>query len=109
MLEPLLGSISKERVLVFIVARGQGYAREIAEFFATGVTPINNQLTALEAQNVLYGETLGKTRIYKLNPRYAFIKPLTELMETAIKYYPPEQQEELKTNRRRPRRAGKPL
>jgi len=30
MLTPLLGSINKQRVLIFIQARGKGYAREIA-------------------------------------------------------------------------------
>lgn len=33
MLEALLGSVNKERVLFFIYARGEGYAREIARFF----------------------------------------------------------------------------
>jgi hypothetical protein len=33
MLEPLLGSTNAERVLIFILARNEGYAREIARFF----------------------------------------------------------------------------
>jgi len=53
MLEPLLGSSSCERVLQFILARDEGYAREIAQFFETSVTPIKNQLEKLEAGGVL--------------------------------------------------------
>ena len=35
MLVPILGSLSSERVLIFILTRREGYAREIARFFET--------------------------------------------------------------------------
>jgi len=35
MLEAILGSVSRERVLIFLYAREEGYAREIARFFDT--------------------------------------------------------------------------
>ena len=109
MLEPILGSISKERVLLFLLAREQGYAREIALFFDTSVTPIKKQLESLETQNVLYCEPQGKTLIYRFNPRYPFLKPLNQLLEQALTYYPVKLREALLMNRRRPRRRGKPL
>ncbi len=109
MLEPILGSISKERVLLFLYARGQGYAREIATFFDTSVTPIKKQLESLEEQNVLYCEAQGKTLIYKFNPRYPFLKPLNQLLEDCLAHYPAKFREELLMNRRRPRRRRKPL
>jgi hypothetical protein len=109
MLEPILGSISKERVLVYLLAREQGYAREVARFFSASVSPIQKQMAALEAQNVLYSEDVGGTRVYKINPRYPFLTELTNLLNKAITFYPPKQQEQLLMNRRRPRRAGKPL
>ena len=49
MLESILGSISCERVLVFLAARDEGYAREIASFFITSLAPIQKQLDKLEA------------------------------------------------------------
>ena len=54
MLEAILGSISKERVFLYLFAREKGYPREIAMFFNTSITPIKKQLESLESQNVLY-------------------------------------------------------
>lgn len=109
MLEPLLGSTSKERVLLYLYARDRGYAREIAEAFDTSVTPIQNQLEALEAANVIWCEPQGRTKVYALNPRYPFLAELKALLARALAFYPPDEQEWLRDSRRRPRRSGKPL
>ena len=109
MLEAILGSASKERVLMYLFAREKGYAREIARTFDTGLTPIQKQLEALEIANIVYCEPQGRTLVYALNPRYPFIKEIKALLEKALTYYPPEEQEALLMDRRRPRRQGKPL
>src|SRR6218665_3697215 len=98
MLEAILGSTNKERVLIFLSARGEGYAREIAANFKTGVTPIQKQLTALEAANVIYCEPQGRTKLYALNPRYPFLKELEALLEKALAFYPAEEREALTHN-----------
>lgn len=54
MLEPLLGSTSKERVLIYL------HAREIADAFQASVTPIQNQL---EGAGVIWCEPQGCTRV----------------------------------------------
>jgi len=109
MLEPLLGSLSSERVLVFIFARKEGYAREIARFFETDLAPIQKQLDKLELAGILASRTAGKTRLYEFNPRYAFLKEIQSLLEKAISFYSPENRERLIMVRRRPRRKGKRL
>ena len=109
MFEAILGSTSKERVLIYLGVREQGYARDIARFFNASVTPIQKQLEALEEQNVLYSQEQGRTVLYSLNPRYPVIKELRVFLEKALTFYPPEEQEKLLMNRRRPRRKGKPL
>jgi hypothetical protein len=109
MLEAILGSLSSERVLVFVLARKEGYAREIARFYETDLTPIQKQLDKLELAGVLVSRTAGRTRLYEFNPRYAFLKELQNLLEKAITFYAPEERERLTMVRRRPRRKGKPL
>ena len=109
MLEAILGSLSSERVLVFIFARREGYAREIARFFETALAPIQKQLDKLELAGVFVSRTAGRTRLYEFNPRYAFLKELRSLLGKAISFYPPEDRERLVMVRRRPRRKGKPL
>jgi hypothetical protein len=108
MLEPLLGSDSSERVLVFILAREKGYATEIARFFRTKLYSIQRQLDKLERGGVLVSETSGRTRLYRFNPRYPFLPELRALLTKAASYYPNPEQERLFVNRRRPRRRGKP-
>jgi len=109
MLEPILGSLSCERVLVFILSRKEGYAREIARFFDTDLDPIQKQLEKLEVGGVLGSRTAGRTRLYSFNPRYPFLKELRSLLEKALSFYSNEEREELVMSRRRPRRRGKPL
>ena len=109
MLEPILGSLSCERVLIFILAKQEGYAREIARFFNTDLDPVQKQLEKLEIGGVLVSRTAGRTRLYSFNPRYPFLKELRSLLEKALSFYPEKEREELVMSRRRPRRRGKPL
>ena len=109
MLESLLGSINGERVLIYLFARGEGYAREIARFFQTDLSPIQKKLERLEAGGILASRLAGKTRLYVFNPRYPFKAELESLLKKALEFYPPDQREALLMNRRRPRRSGKPL
>ena len=108
-LKPILRSKNLERVLVFITARENGYAREIARFFNTDLKAIQDQLEKLEAGGVIVSKEVGRTVVYEFNPRYAMLKELKALIEKAISYYPDDIQENLLMNRRRPRRRDKPL
>ena len=48
MLEAILGSASAERVFLFLAARGEGYATEIARVFDVDLSPIQKQLDRME-------------------------------------------------------------
>ena len=109
MLESLFGSLSRERVLLFLYCRKEGYAREMARFFGTSPDPIQKQLERLEFGGVVYSRTAGKTRLYAFDPRCPFLKELNALLEKALSFYPAESRENLTMVRQRPRRKGKPL
>ncbi len=108
MLQPIVGSVSAERVLIYILARGEGYAREIARFHGADPDSIQKQLAKLEAGGVLVSKEVGRTVVYEFNPRYAFLPELEKLLAKALSYYPENDRERLTMNRRRPRRRGKP-
>ena len=76
LLEPLFGSTNRERVLVFLQARNEGYAREIARFFDTDLYPIQNQLERLEAGGIIISREVGRTVLFQFNPRYALLDEL---------------------------------
>jgi hypothetical protein len=109
MIESLLGSKNAERVLLYIFARDEGYAREIASFYRTDLKSIQMQLDKFEKSGVLASRTVGRTRPYVFNPRYPFLKELKALLQKALSFYPDNEREELIMNRRRPRARGKVL
>ena len=109
MLKTILGSSSSEKVLMFLFARDQGYAREITRFFATDLAPIQKQLEKLETGGVLVSQLVGRTRVFSFNPRYPMLEELRALLEKTLEFYPDDVRENLMMSRRRPRRRGKPL
>jgi len=109
MLAPLLGTENSERVLIFLLTRDSGYAREIAQFFDANLYAIQKQLEKLELGGILVSKTAGRTRLYQFNPRYPFLAELKSLLEKAFSFYPEDVREDLLMNRRRPRQREKPL
>ncbi len=109
MLEPILGSKNAERVLMFILARDQGYTREIARFSGADPDSVQKQLVKLELGGLLVSKSEGRTRLYRFNPRYSFLKELKALLNKALSFYAPDEVERLTIVRHRPRRKGKPL
>ena len=109
MLEPILGSKNAERVLMFVTVREQGYAREISTFWGADHDSTHKQLVRLEGGGVLVSKFEGRTKIYRFNPRYSFLKELKALLNKALLFYPEADREKLMITRKRPRRAGKPL
>ena len=109
MLEALFGTVNKERVLLYLFARDEGYPREVAKFYGADLRSIQNQFENLEAGGVLYSRMVGNTRLYAFNPRYPFLKELKALLDKALSFYPDNERELLVMVRKRPRRKGKPL
>ena len=109
MLQALLGSTTRERVLMFILARERGYGTEISQFYDVDVAPVQKQLERLETGGVLVCERVGRTRVYSFNPRFPFRTEVLALLSKVLNFYPAEVRSRLVVNRRRPRRAGKPL
>lgn len=109
MIESLLGSKNAERVLIYILSREEGYAREIAGFYGADLKSVQLQLDKFEKSGVLVSRSVGRTRPYVFNPRYPFLTELKALLEKALSFYSAKEQEELIMNRRRPRARGKSL
>lgn len=109
MLEPLLGNTTRERILLYLLTRKEGYAPEICRTFDISLRPVQLQLEKLERGGVVVSWLKGRTRLYRLNTRYYFIKELTALLEKVLGALPDDARRKYYTPRTRPRRAGKPL
>lgn len=108
-LKGVLRAETQEKILIYLLLKGDGYAKAIADFFDAPVTPVQKQLLRLESDGVLVSHQIGKVRNYQLNPRYPFIEPLKELLKTALAAYPDKVVNQLLIRRTRPRAAGKAI
>ncbi len=107
MLEAAFGSLAAERVLLFLHRYEQAYGRQIADAFDMPVSEIQKQLRKLELGGLLVSQMIGRTRVYRWNPRSVFVAPLRGLLQAVMEHLPPEQRSPYAAGRRRPRRAGK--
>ncbi len=108
-LKGIMRAETQEKALIYLLLRGTGYGKSIAEFYGVPTNPMQKQLARLEADGVVISQLIGKVRNYELNPRYLFIEPLKELLKAALAAYPAEIRNQLLVQRTRPRQAGKPL
>lgn len=88
MLATLFGSLSAERVLLFLVARGEGYATEIARLFDTDLSPIQNQLQRMELGGLLTHKKVGRKKIYRIDPEYPLLTELEKLISHSMPFLP---------------------
>lgn len=102
------GSATRTRSLLALELLGESYAREMSRLLPSPLSGIQQALRSLERDGLVAARNVGRTRLYRLDPRYFAIQDLRRYLqrlsepETALR----ERIEEL---RRRPRRSGKPL
>ncbi len=110
MLEGIFGNASAEKVLLYLEQYEEGYATAIANNFDDlTLNMTQRQLERCERAGALVSSLKGRTRLYTWNPRYPFRKELRALLKKALEQLPRAERERYFTERRRPRRAGKPL
>lgn len=100
MLEAVFRSEGAERVLIFLAARGQGYALEIANTFGMNVSNVQKHFERMERGGLLVNTKIGRTRVYSPNPRYAFKDELLALLNKALTMMPAPLGEELSNFRK---------
>ncbi|HUU04490.1 MAG TPA: winged helix-turn-helix domain-containing protein [Patescibacteria group bacterium] len=108
MLEALLESPLKEKILLFLLANDGSYPSEIARNFAFNLNAVQYQLKKMEGAGVLYSRLRGRVRLYGLNPRYPFRKELAAMLQKTLDFLDAAERDKYYIRRRRPRRAGKP-
>ena len=109
MLESLFGNKVVEKILFFIQAYGDGYARKMSRIYDIPLNGILQQLQRLENGGIIVGQNKGRTRLYMFNPRFPFLRELKELLQKAMDVLPQKEIDRYYRLRTRPRRKGKPL
>jgi len=102
------GSRSRTGVLLALFLLGQSYPREMSRVLGTGLSAVQKALAGLERDGLVAGRTIGRTRVFTLNPRYFAAAALRTYLARLAQ---PESELERRVSalRRRPRVTGKPL
>ena len=102
------GGQGRTRVLFALRLLAESYPRELARVLAMPFSSVQKALQSLERDGLIAGRELGRTRMYRLDPRYFAHEDLERFLLRLV-----EPESDLKARvaalRRRPRRAGKPL
>jgi hypothetical protein len=68
-----------------------------------------NQLERFENAGILVSKQIGRSRLYSLNKKSPYYKPIDEMLRIAYESIPLEERMQRFKTRRRPRRKGKPI
>ena len=105
----ILGNRSAENVLLYLENFQRAYAQEVARKFDCSVSMIQNQMKRMEREGLLESVKIGGLRLYSFNPRYSLLPELRQLLRRRLDLMDEDEFRRLFVERRRPRRAGKPL
>jgi len=102
------GGQSRTRVLLALRLLSESYPRELARVLGMPFSSVQKALRSLERDGLVAGRAFGRTRVFRLDPRYF---GYDELQRFLLRLTEPELElrTRVSTMRRRPRRTAKPL
>jgi DNA-binding transcriptional ArsR family regulator len=102
------GSRTRTRTLLALRLLRESYSRELARLLGASLSTVQKALVSLERDGVVAGRAVGRTRVYRIDPR-AFARPELERYLDRLLGAQAELRARVAALRRRPRRSGKPL
>jgi DNA-binding transcriptional ArsR family regulator len=100
------GGRTRTQVLLAITLLQESYARELARVLDASLNGVQQALRGLEVDGIVSARNAGRTRLFRLNPRYFahddLRRYLLRLAEPEI-----DLKRRIENLRRRPRRTGK--
>ena len=102
------GGRTRTRALLALRLLGESYPRELARLLEAPLSGGQKALASLELDGLVAARSLGRTRVFRIEPRYFAFDALQRFLERLA-----EPEADLRARvaalRRRPRRTGKPL
>jgi|SRR5437867_9184725 len=104
---PFGGRVRTESLLVLRLLE-ESYAREMARILRRPVFGVQKALRSLEADGLIAARSRGRTRLFRLAPRYFAREELRRYLER-LTLAEDDLRDRVSELRRRPRRTGKRL
>jgi DNA-binding transcriptional ArsR family regulator len=102
------GGAARTRALLALELLGESYPRELSRLLSSSLAGVQKGLAGLERDGMVAAKSVGRTRLYRINPRY-FARQELEVYLRRLLESEPELKRRASNLRRRPRRTGKPL
>ncbi len=80
----LFGNATAEKVLVFLEARGEGYALGIAREYKLPVSQVQRQLQKFERASLVITSKKGNSKVFGWNPDCAYVPELRALLRRLL-------------------------
>ncbi|MBZ0172180.1 MAG: winged helix-turn-helix domain-containing protein [Phycisphaerales bacterium] len=102
------GTVARTSVLLALSLLDESYPRELSRLLDLPLSGVQRALRSLESDGVIAARSAGRTRLFRLDPRY-FAR--VELAALLVRLSEAEDglRQRVEELRRRPRRTGKPL
>lgn len=99
---------TRTRVLEALVLLEESYGSELSRVLGKTLFGVQEALRSLENDGLIAGRLVGRTRVFRLDPRYFAARELRAYL-LRLADADDEVHAAVSALRRRPRRAGKPL
>lgn len=100
------GSQTRTRALLALWLLDSSYARELSRVLGASLAPVQRALRGLELDGVVTARSVGRTRLYSLNPAYFAKRELSAYL-ARLAAADTDLARAVGSLRRRPRRTGK--
>jgi hypothetical protein len=100
------GGKTRTGVLLALRLLAESYPRELSRILGSPVSGVQRALRGLELDGLVAGRTVGRSRLYRVNPRYFAYRELDQYL---LRLTEPDKDliRRVESLRKRPRRTGK--
>lgn len=102
------GSATRTRTLLVLHLLRESYPRELARLLGVRLASVQGALRGLERDGLIAGRTIGRNRVFQIDPRYFALAELRRYLSRLVEADIPLR-DRAGTLRRRPRQTGKPM
>lgn len=102
------GGQSRTAVLLALRLLEESFPRELSRVLERPLNGVQMALRGLDRDGLVAGRLVGRTRLFRLNPRY-FARDELQRYLLKLADADPALRQRVEQLRRRPRRSGKPL
>ena len=109
MLEKILGSDIAMKIMLHLVHYGEMYPSAVAKDYELTLSAVQKQFARFEEAGVLVSKLMGRTRVYMFNKKSKAATKFYDLIKVYYDGLSVKDKEKIFSQRRRPRRPGKPV